>query len=116
MIPMLKGSAVRLTDPEVAAAQLTDGWVYAADHPARAAAMAARLPDGPTRDALEDPAHPSDEPANTGDNEPWAVGELANWDSDGAAAWAKRKRIRVIEDGEAYFEGIEGGIPLGELV
>ncbi len=42
-------------------------------------------------------------------------GDLVQWLSGGHEMWTKRKRIKRIEGGFAFFDGSETGIPLEEL-
>lgn len=64
-------------------------------------------------------AEPSDEPEQIEDPEEQIadpeVDDLVQWLSGGQEMWTKRKRIKRIEAGFAFFDGSETGIPLEEL-
>jgi hypothetical protein len=77
-------------------------------------------PEGPfmsfTSESPAGDAPPPEEDISGQPLKTWKVGDMANWESQGALQFPKPKKIKRIEDGHAFFAGAATGVPLGELV
>ena len=57
-----------------------------------------------------------DDPLNLGDKLEIEIGDLVQWESGGTPKWGAPRVVRDLQDGWAFVEGIENGIPMEELV
>jgi hypothetical protein len=72
---------------------------------------------GGYNDSADDSHGESDAPANEdGGNENIEIGDLVQWESGGVLRMEKPRAVRAIQDGWAFVEGSETGIPMDELV